>query len=171
MRGGFSYNTSRFSIITIHNDGNDNLQIDYEMNGLEATMGSNSGVEIVNNPTIQKIIDPIDFEANVTFNEGTVHVITPTQIADKSDVTVNAKVSGKIADANPNRKALLIQVLSESKTELRIGSDNVSATRGIYVAGSKAAPAVIPIETTAEIHAFNDTDGVQAVLSVTEVLK
>jgi len=128
-------------------------------------------VSVSNAVIVERINQPLDFEANVVFEEGTVHVISGAQVADKDDINISSKQSKKLVDANPNRKAVLIQILSDAKTALRIGSSNVSAIRGIYAAGSKLAPAIVPIETSAELHAFNDTDGVAAVVSITEVLK
>ena len=131
----------------------------------------NAAVTVANKPIIQRIEEAIQVNAQATVENGTMHVIASTSLADLQDKTIAAKTKSLLIGANPNRKAVLIQVISDEKTELRVGTSNVSSNRGIFVAGSKLSPAIIPIETTAELHAYNDHGTATATIAVTEVLK
>ena len=59
VKGGHSYDLNGVDIIDIHNDGNDDLVVEFEVSDLKTVSGSNSGIEIVNAPTIKSIVEPV----------------------------------------------------------------------------------------------------------------
>lgn len=120
--------------------------------------------------SIDRINESIQVTASATVENGTVHVISGATVTDWPDKTIPAGQSVKLADLNPNRKALLVQVISAQKTVLRIGGAHVAHNRGALLAGSSAAPAAMPVETAAELWAHNASD-TPATVAVLEVLK
>lgn len=129
---------------------------------------NDGGSVTISGGSIDRINESIQVTASATVKNGTMHVISGASIADSTDKTIAAGQRIRMADSNPNRKALVLQVISASKTTLRVGSDAVSANRGALVAGSLSAPAVMPIETTAELWAYNASD-TTATVTVLEV--
>lgn len=120
--------------------------------------------------SIDRINESISVTASATVENGTMHVISGAAVTDHADKTINGSQKVKIAGLNPNRKGLLIQVISDTKTVLRIGGASVAAGRGALVVGSMAAPGSMPVETAAELWAFNESTD-PATVAVLEVLK
>ena len=127
-------------------------------------------VAITNIPSIQRIEEAIQVTAQATVENGTMHVILGTTIADSPDISINAKSKKLLLAANSDRKAVLIQVISSKKTQLRIGGVSVTAGRGAVVAGSINAIGSMPIETSGAIYAFNESSE-QAKVAIVEILK
>lgn len=169
VKAGFSYDLEGYRLITFHNDGIDDLDTDFEMSTLRVVTGSNAGVEILNTPTIQRIIEPIAVTAEATVENGTMHLIAAGSLADIVDITINANSAKDILVANADRKSALIQVISATKTPVRIGGATVASGRGIYASGSLANPAIIPISVKGLIRIYNDSNE-QATISAVELL-
>ena len=165
VKAGFSYDLESYAFITLHNDSIDDLEVDFEVSNLKST-GSNAGIEIVNTPTIQRIIEPIKVTVNT---DGTVSVVSASLLVDKADITIAAGESKSVLLADADRKSALIQVISETITAVRIGGVNVARSRGIYASGSKSNPAIIPIDCQGVIRIYNESDKV-ATVSVTELV-
>jgi len=169
VKAGFTYDLEHYNVITVHNRGADDLDIDFEMSDLRMITGSNAGVEILNAPTIEKINQPISVTAEATVENGTMHMILGASIAEQADKTIDATSSKELLGANPNRKKAIIQIISDTRTGLRFGGATIAAGRGVYAAGSKANPAMYIEESTGAIHAYNEDDA-QAKVTITEVL-
>lgn len=169
VKAGYSYDLEGYRVITLHNDGQDDLDVEFEMSTLRVVTGSSAGVEIVNNPSIQRIIEPISVSVNTTLENGTVHVVSASLLADKADITIAAGESKDVLLVDAGRKSALIQVISETRTPIRIGGVNVARNRGIYASGSKGNPAIIPIDCQGVIRIYNESEQV-ATVSVTELL-
>ena len=169
VKAGFSYDLGSYAFITLHNDDIEDLDVEFEVSNLKIVTGSNTGVSIVNNPSIQRIIEPISVSVNTTLENGTVHVVSASLLADKADITIAAGESKSVLLADAGRKSALIQVISETRTPIRIGGVNVARNRGIYASGSKGNPAIIPIDCQGVVRIHNESEQV-ATVSVTELL-
>lgn len=132
--------------------------------GVDASRIALSGGEI------DRIKEPIQVTASATVENGTVHVISGANLAISDDVTINAGQAKRLSGLNSERKALLVQVISSSRTQLRLGDSSVSQGRGIVLAGSISAPGSMPVETSGELWAFNESSE-PATISVMEVAK
>lgn len=169
VKAGYSYDLEGYRVITLHNDGQDDLDVEFEMSTLRVVTGSSAGVEIVNNPSIQRIIEPISVSVNTTLENGTVHVVSASLVVDKADISIEAGQYKDVLLANADRKSALIQVISETRTPIRIGGVNVARNRGIYASGSIDNPAIIPIDCQGLVRIYNEGN-VLAMISVTELL-
>lgn len=132
--------------------------------GVDASRIALSGGEI------DRIKEPIQVTASATVENGTVHVISGANLVISDDVTINAGQAKRLSGLNSERKALLVQVISSSRTQLRLGDSSVSQGRGIVLAGSISAPGSMPVETSGELWAFNESSE-PATISVMEVAK
>ena len=132
--------------------------------GVDASRIALSGGEI------DRIREPIQVTASATVENGTVHVISGANLVISDDVTINAGQAKRLSGLNSERKALLVQVISSSRTQLRLGDSSVSQGRGIVLAGSISAPGSMPVETSGELWAFNESSE-PATISVMEVAK
>lgn len=169
VKAGFSYDLEGYRLVTFHNDGIDDLNAEFEMSTLRILTGSSSGVEIVNEPWLMGFRNPIAVTAEATVENGTMHVLAASSLADIADININANSAKDILVANADRKSALIQVISATKTPVRIGGATVASGRGIYASGSLANPAIIPISAKGLIRIYNDSNE-QATISVTELL-
>jgi hypothetical protein len=159
VKSGHSYDLNGVDVIDLHNDGNDDLVLEFEVSDLKTVSGSNNGVEIVNAPTIKEIVNPI-----------TAHTksLNPVTLQTEIDITLVPGERKKLVDASVSRYELLIQNISGTRTFVRVGDGSVSAVKGLIVVGSRNAPATMSLNTGGAVYAYNDS-GEQAVLSILEV--
>jgi hypothetical protein len=159
VKSGHSYDLNGVDIIDIHNDGNDDLVVEFEVSELKTVSGSNSGIEIVNAPTIKKIVEPI-----------TAHTksVNPVTLQTAIDIVLAPGERKKLVDASVSRYEFLIQNISGTRTFVRVGDDSVSAVKGLIVVGSRNAPATMSLNCGGAVYAYNDS-GQQAILSILEV--
>lgn len=170
VKSGWILDMAAYPSLDVFNPTDNPITLELESQPVKISAGGGESVFISNKPVIQRIEEAIQVNAQATVENGTVHIVPGTSINDVQDKTVNAGAKVQLLAANPNRKSVLVQVISATRTDLRIGSSTVAAGRGVYVAGSKAAPGVMPIESTGAIYAFNESNET-ALLSVTEVVK
>lgn len=142
----------------------------FESVDFEVKSSGVSGVNVLNKPVIQKIEESINVNAQATVDNGTVHVIPAGSVSETPDTTINATTGKQLLAANAARKAVIFQVISATKTNVRFGGVNIAAGRGLMAAGSAAAPAVVVLECKGAIHAYNESAS-QAKISITEVLQ
>ena len=159
VKGGHSYDLNGVDIIDIHNDGNDDLVVEFEVSDLKTVSGSNSGIEIVNAPTIKRIVEPV-----------TAHTksLNPITLQTALDITLVPGERKKLTDASVSRYELLIQNISGTRTFVRVGDSSVSAVKGLIVVGSRNSPATMSLNTGGAVYVYNDSDQ-QVTLSILEV--
>lgn len=126
-------------------------------------------VSVVNKLIIQRIEEAIQVEASATVDNGTVHVVPAGSLIDVLDITINPNSSKDVLVANAARKSALLQIISATKTPVRIGGPAVAAGRGIYASGSIANPAIIPISVNGVVRVHNESADI-ATISVTELI-
>lgn len=170
VKAGWIIDLADYASVDIENPSQNAITLELESQNVKISAAGGESVAISNKPVIQRIEESIRVDAQATVENGTVHIVPGTTINDDVDKTVNAGAKVQLLAANPNRKSVLVQVISATRTDLRIGSYSVTAGRGVYVAGSKSAPGVMPIDSTGAIYAYNES-GSLATLSVTEVVK
>lgn len=122
------------------------------------------------NLTIQRIIEPIQFEASVNVNDGQkVEVMKPTRLNTLPDRLVSAGERVRVTSNSQGRQSTLLQVISDELTALRVGGSDVSANAGALLVGALDMPASTVIETSAAVWVYNASK-TAAKISVTEVL-
>jgi hypothetical protein len=161
VKAGFTYDLEGYGLITFHNDSNEDLDFEYEMSTLKVT-GSNSGVEILNTPSIQKIIEPIVVTASATVEDGKMASNVSNNFAPIADAKMTildgATVEVFSAKSALNRMAA-IQLITNSATmgKIRIGDSaaNTTATKGFFVNGHEDAPGGYEWETETSVFVHN----------------
>jgi len=141
-------NTSDFDIVVEYESANTRV------------FGSGSGaVNIANQPTIQRIVEPIDFEATVTFDTGTVGQLVSTVLNTPAHITIPAGQAAQLIAGNARvGRKIELQVISAELTELYVGADNtIDATKGLMVRGSNNYTGGAVIETESGLWAFNNS--------------
>lgn len=149
--------------VTIENVDNAAVTVELQDAGVKISGGGGGSVSITNKPVIQRIEEPLDFEANVTFNGGAVELIASNNLNTLPDVTCAINASTQIAAENQTRQSAIIQNQS-NEHGVRIGGNQVSANRGFIL----EAGATTTLSTRAPIFAYND-NGQAVTLSITEV--
>lgn len=141
------------------NKSSDDVTVEYETANIRIYGSGSGGVNIDNAPSIQRIIEPIDFEASVTFDSGTVAALSPQVFDAKLHVAIPAKSAGRLIIASSkNSRKINLQVISEEDTTLFLGSTSaISADSGLILRGSIAAIGSGTIETETELWAWNDS--------------
>lgn len=159
VKSGHSYDLNGIDIIDIHNDGNDDLVVEFEVSELKTVSGSNAGMEIVNAPTIKEIVNPVIAHTKS---------LNPVTLETAVDITLVPGERKKLVDVSVSRYELLVQNISGARTVVRVGDGSVSATRGLIVIGSRNSPAAISLNTGGAVYAYNSSDQ-QVTLSILEV--
>lgn len=137
--------------ITIENVDNAAVRVELQDAGIKISGGGGGAVSITNKPVVQRIEEPIDFEATVRFDGGSVEVISSNNLNTLPDVLCGINASTQIAVENQQRRTLIIQNQSE-EFGVRIGGNQVSANRGF-----KLEPgATVTLSTRAPVFAYND---------------
>ncbi|QYK03127.1 hypothetical protein [Shewanella psychrotolerans] len=170
IKAGWIVDLEKYPSVDIENKHSYPITLELQSSQLKINAAGGESVSISNKPIIQRIEESIRVDAQATVENGTVHVVLGASVADAQDITITAGQKVQVLAANPDRKSALIQVLSATRTDLRIGSNAIQAGRGVFVSGSKSAPAVMPIESTGALYAFNESGDI-ATLSVTEIIK
>lgn len=125
-------------------------------------------VNVMGKVAISSIDEEISVVAQATVENGTVHIISGS-IADSPDMTVLATSQKKILSANPARKSVIFQVMSDTRTAVRFGGVTVAANRGLRASGDINNPAIVPMDVKGDVYAYNES-GDDAKISITEVL-
>jgi len=121
------------------------------------------------NVIIQRIIEPIQFEASVRVVDGLkVDPMSPSQLFTIADQTIEAGSTLKVSSERTNRKETAIQVISELETTLRIGNSSVNAGSGALLSGSIQNPAAFTVNSSAAVYVHN-TSNTAATVAVLEV--
>ena len=158
-----------FSQVTITNES-DCEDIELLSSDVPFAAGVDASRIALSGGELDRIKEPIKVTASATVENGTMHVISGANLSTNDDVTIEAGQAKRLSSLNSERKALLVQVISPSRTQLRLGDSTVSNGRGVVLAGSMSAPGSMPIETSGELWAFNES-GEEATVSVMEVAK
>ncbi|NOH85903.1 hypothetical protein F0249_19130 [Vibrio sp. 03-59-1] len=164
LDSGDAVDVSEFGAMRFENNHAEAVSIDYQISDLKVQ------TQAMQNIVVQRIIDPIQFEASVRVEDGLkIELIASSRLSSAPDMTLQAGEVKRVTSNASNRKQTLIQVLSDSPTLLRVGAANVAANIGAVLHGSISAPASTVIDSSADVYLFNASDS-SAKVSVTEVL-
>jgi|GEM_PF-4556600 len=149
--------------VTIENVDNVAVTVELQDAGVKISGGGGGSVSITNKPVIKRIEEPLDFQANVEFNGGSVELISSNNLNTLPDVLCGINASTQVAVENQQRQTLIIQNQSD-EFGVRIGGNQVSANRGF-----KLEPgATVTLSTRAPVFAYND-NGQGVKLALTEL--
>lgn len=164
VQTGDAINVAEFDAMRFENESGEVAKVEYQISDLPVQTNATQNI------TIQRIIEPIQFEASVKVVDGLqVETIAPAQLNSLADIEISAGQTVKVSSNLLGRKQTAIQVISDDVTLLRVGGANVSASRGAVLNGSILAPAATVIDSSAEVYLHN-ASGSLAKVSVTEVL-
>ncbi|EKO3677625.1 hypothetical protein M3912_002824 [Vibrio metschnikovii] len=123
------------------------------------------------NITVQRIIEPIQFEATVNVNDGQkVEVIASSRLNSIADKMLASGEKLRVTSNSQGREKTMIQVLSDEITLLRVGSVDISQNVGAVLVGSVLMPASMVVDSSAAVWVLNTSEKT-AKISVTEVLR
>lgn len=155
--------TTKFDSVQITNRSasDENIEIRFGF-GDFTPAGEQSAVEVVNQ---------IGIKGQVEVLNG-LHVVvkTPTIFQSVDDVTIAVGAKIKIADANANRKELIIQNDSDEMALCRLGGASVSATQGLKLWGGGDSVGAASIMASSDVWAFNASNGL-VTLSIVELIE
>ncbi|MDC5719433.1 hypothetical protein [Vibrio europaeus] len=124
------------------------VTFDYQISDIEVRPASTSGL------VVQRIIEPIEFSATVSVADGLkTEAIPAAQMSTTPDVEIAPNEKKKICIGG--FREVLVQVISDDVTTLRVGDFNIAANRGLVVMGSKHATGALSLEFSGELYAVN----------------
>lgn len=162
---GRQYDFADIVSIEIHNTGDDELHIEYEIANIHITSVADGNVKVVNAVSVEEIKQPVDAKI-----DHEVNVLSRTEVGlglnSFDDVDLDPRESKLVANANPNRKELILQNTSANPLEVRVGGENVGQRNG----GIIKAEGSLVLSNGAAVYAFNTDQNLKAKLSIMEVL-
>ncbi|MGI2932280.1 hypothetical protein [Vibrio fluvialis] len=166
IQTGDAINVEAHSVMRFENGTEQTVSVDYQITDLKVATNATQ------NLVIQRIIDPIQFEASVKVVDGLkVDVIAAASLNSLPDITIQPGETVKVTSNAANREKVAIQVISESVTTLRVGGANVAVNVGALLVGSVNAPASMSVDTSGDVWVFNTSQESVATVAVSEVIK
>lgn len=164
VQTGDAINVAEFDAMRFENESGEVAKVEYQISDLPVQTNATQNI------TIQRIIEPIQFEASVKVVDGLkVEPLVPSSLNSMSDVEIQAGQRIKVSSNVLGRKKTVIQVISDDVTTLRVGGENVSGNTGALLQGSILAIASVEIDSSADVYLFNASSSL-ATVSVTEVI-
>ena len=147
--------------VTFKNETDSQLDLEFEVANIKVHTSGKGIVKVGNEVTVNRIAQrlTVDTERN-----------NPVNSQSQDDVTIPAGQKRKLLDMNAGRYETLLQVISTTKTKLRIGSSDVGVNNGVTVSGSESVPGTMSFNDGSELWAFN-TSGTTATIAIIEVLQ
>lgn len=147
--------TGNMRSVRITNKGNNAAVVDVESSPVRI-YGNDGGAVTVTGGELQRIVEPINVTATATVADGSMTSLSQTEVNEALDVTIPAGTRMQVIGATADkRRTVILQNISATETECRIGGANVDGGRGALFTGSKAAPASFEFDTTAAVFMYN----------------
>ncbi|ASA54420.1 hypothetical protein [Vibrio gazogenes] len=161
LESGDRINVLEFEKMFLSHHSHKTVNFDYQISDLEHKPASTSGL------VVQRIIEPIQFEASVRVEDGLkVATIPSSQMVTHPDIEITPQTKTKLTSGG--YRQVVMQVISDELTDLRVGDFNVSGNRGALVIGSKAAIGSLSFNFSGELYVYNVSSNT-ARLAVLEV--
>ena len=163
---GRQYELDNVNYVIVDNPSDDVLEIEFERSNIRITAIADGNVKVVNKLKVESIEDKV----NVKIDDE-VNVLSRTEVGlglnSFDDVDLDPRESKLVANANPNRKELILQNTSANPLEVRVGGENVGQRNG----GMIKAEGSLVLSNGAAVYAFNTDQNLKAKLSIMEVLQ
>ena len=148
LETGDRINVTAFDKMFVENNGSYAVTFDYQISDLEMRPASTAGL------VVQRIVEPITFEATVKVANGLkVEALPSTQLTSQSDIEVEPHTKVKVTNGGFSK--VMLQVISDEVTELRVGDFNVSANCGLMLIGSRKAIGSLSVDFSGELFVYN----------------
>lgn len=163
VKPGWQLDLQGIQEVTLTNVDSVPIECEVQDAGVKISGGGGGAVSITNKPVIKRIEEPLDFQANVSFDGGSVELISSNNLNTLPDVSCGINTSTLIAAENQQRQTLIIQNQSD-EFAVRVGGNQVAANRGFRLEPG----ATTTLSTRAPVFAYN-ANGTAVVLALTEV--
>jgi len=161
LESGDRINVLEFEKMYLNHRQTSAVDFDYQISDLEHKPASTSGL------VVQRIIEPIQFEASVKVDDGLkVSIISPKQMSTHPDIEIAPQSKFKLSSGGAHQ--ITVQVISDELTAVRVGDFNVAGNRGLLVTGNQHATGSISLDFSGELYAYN-TSKTKARLAIFEV--
>ena len=148
LESGDRINVLEFEKMFLNHNQSKAVDFDYQVSDLEHKPASTSGL------VVQRIIDPIQFEATVKVQDGLkVEGIAPKQFVTQPDMDIAPQTKVKVSGSGAKR--ITAQVISDQLTAVRLGDFSVSGNRGLLLEGNRSAPGSLSLEYSGDLYVFN----------------
>ncbi|TMP84177.1 hypothetical protein CWB73_00485 [Pseudoalteromonas phenolica] len=154
---GRQYDFADIKRIEIHNTGDDELHIEYEIANIHITSVADGNVKIVNSINVERIEDEVNVIARTEIGQ---------EINTLNDIEIQPHSSQLIINASANRAELMAKNISATPAVLRFGGAQVSNSNGIPVVQN----GTFVLSNGAALYAYNTSDRV-AKVSLLEVMQ
>lgn len=158
-----------FNFVELVNKSDMPIDIDVQSSAVPIVTNDGGSVSITGG-SIDSIRQPMTFNAVATVEKGSVYVLSGERMLTHADLVIPANESQVILPANPRRRELILQILSDNRTQVRIGGSGVSADAGVLVSGSMDMPDISVLHTSGAITAMNRS-AEPTRISMTEVIR
>lgn len=164
---GDSVDIGEFDNLTISNPHDIAVEVDFQTSSLRLSTQNNNETTVseikaeirakINDetPVNVKVEDATPVNVQVTEQVLKTREQVNTGLMSPDWVTLLPNTQQQLVTANPNRKEVLIQNISENEASANIGDAAVNDTKGLPVTGSRETPAGMVLNTSAAVFAFN----------------
>ena len=163
---GRQYELDNANYVIVDNPSDDVLEIEFERSNIRITAIADGNVKVVN----KLKIDSVDDDVNVKIADE-VKVLSRSEVGlglnSLDDIDLDPRTKGKVANANPQRKELMLQNTSPNPVDIRVGGENVGQRNGFIIKEG----GFLVVSNGAELYAYNTDTSSIAKLSVIEVLQ
>lgn len=160
-----TYDVTQHHSLRIINNNDFAVSVRYENRNTTVNSTGNPAVAIEQAVQISDIAGVVNVTGHV---EQTARASTATRTYD--DVLIAGHQKTQLIAANPNRKELIIQVISDVNTIVRIGDSEIADNRGLIAFGTADNPNILAFDHQSEIWCKN-TGAATAKMAIMEVLQ
>lgn len=164
---GDSVDIGEFDNLTITNPHDTAVEVDFQTSSLRLSTQNNNEMTVseikaevsakINDatPVNVKVEDSTPLNVQVTDQVLKTREQVNTGLMSPDWVTLLPNTQAQLVAANPNRKEVLIQNVSETEATAHLGDAAVNENKGLPVTGSLEKPAGMVLTTSAAVFAFN----------------
>ncbi|MGL1956290.1 MAG: hypothetical protein OCD00_03085 [Colwellia sp.] len=141
------------------NKSNVELEVEYQSTSLKVHSGDSGTVEITGSVVVDRIENGIEVATSV----GSVEILPANSFTENEDVTVAANTKVLLLSADLKRKECEIFIHGADYCLCRVGSTNITNTKGRVAAGGGGVIGSIAIKGTDALY-FRNTDADNSVI-------
>ncbi|GMM85155.1 hypothetical protein [Pseudoalteromonas sp. MTN2-4] len=162
---GRQYDFGDIQRIEIHNSGDDELHLEYEIANIHITSVADGNVKVVNSISVDEIKQPVDAKI-----DHEVKVLARSEIGQEintlDDIEIQPHSRIQVIGASESRAELMAKNISATSSVVRFGGSQVSNSNGLPVVQN----GTFVLSNGAAVYAYNTSDRV-AKVSLLEVMQ
>jgi hypothetical protein len=161
VKAGYQADMNGITSAMIENIDTVTITANVEDAGVKISAQGGGAVTVTNKVVVDRIEQPQEFSANVTFDGGNVGIISPDSLKTLDDVECPINTATLVVPAGV-RNDVIVQ--NRGVDDLRVGGNAVNANRGFVLEGGSS----LSLGTQAAVFAYNASGG-SITVTITEI--